>query len=84
MQGRVTFDALSVHVGSETQQVLRDLVMAFVARDHQTGVSVPVGHLDIYEKEENKSSDSIDISKSTGITPLKLLIRTLYNAEDTH
>ena len=47
VQGRVALDGLAVDVGADVEQVLGDLVVALVARDHQAGVAVPVGDLDV-------------------------------------
>ncbi len=43
----LTFHAFPVDIGSFLQQVLRDLLVSFIAGYHEAGVSVPVSHLQI-------------------------------------
>ena len=50
VQRRVALDGLAVDVGADVQQVLGDLVVALVARDHQAGVAVAVRHLDVWKR----------------------------------
>ena len=50
MQGRVTLDAPPVEVGPQGDQILGDLEVALEAGDHQAGVAVAVGYLDVWRK----------------------------------
>ena len=56
VQRRVALDGLAVDVGADVQQVLGDLVVALVARDHQAGVSVAVRHLDVWKRRNDSKN----------------------------
>jgi len=47
VQGGVALHGLSVYVGADVDQVLGDAVVALVARNHQTGVTVAIRNLNI-------------------------------------
>ena len=51
VQRRVALHRLPVHVRPDLDEVLGDPEVALVARDHQAGVSVAVGNLDVWRKK---------------------------------
>ena len=54
VQRRVALHRLPVHVGTDLDEVLGDPEVALVARDHQAGVSVAVGNLDVWKRKEKR------------------------------
>lgn len=47
VQRRVALDAAPVDARAPLHQVFGDVEVALVAADHQTGVTVPIGYLDV-------------------------------------
>ena len=52
MKSSVALDGFPVDIGPDLDEVLRDLEVALVARDHEAGVSVPVRNLNVWKKRE--------------------------------
>jgi len=71
VQCGVPLDGLAVDVGLLLHQILCDLVVAFVARDHQASVAVPVGDFNVCKtknynlKENSKNNILIDVGSTS-------------------
>ena len=52
MQGRVALDRLAVNICLNGYEKLGDLVVALVASDHQTRVTMTVRHFDVWKKRK--------------------------------
>ena len=54
VQGRVALDTLPVDIRTQFDEVARDFQMSFVAGDHQTRVTVPIGYFQICRQKKTK------------------------------